>query len=115
MARPKSDRPAYCKHKRTGRAFVTIDGHQRTLPGDYGSEESRAAYDRLVGTWMANGRALPAAPAAPASSFELHPVTATRATAHAAATINRLMMFSPDSRTLNPGWEYFRPTPESRS
>ena len=62
MRRPKSDRPAYCRHKRTGRAYVTIDGRQRTLPGDYGSRESRAEYDRLVGTWLANGRTLPAAP-----------------------------------------------------
>lgn len=64
MSRPKSDRPAYCKHKRTGRAFVTIDGRQRTLPGAYGSAESRAEYDRLVGTWLANGRTLPQDPAA---------------------------------------------------
>ena len=60
MSRPKSDRPSYCKHKRTGRAFVTIDGKQRTLPGAYGSQESRAEYDCLVGTWLAAGRTLPA-------------------------------------------------------
>jgi hypothetical protein len=67
MPRPKSDRPAYCKHKRTGRAFVTINGRQRTLPGAYGSAASRAEYDRLVGTWLANGRALPVEPASPAT------------------------------------------------
>ena len=61
MPRPKSDRPAYCRHKRTGRGYVTIDGQQRTLPGAYGSQESRDAYDRLVGTWLASGRTLPPA------------------------------------------------------
>jgi integrase len=64
MPRPRSDRPAYCLHRRSGRGFVTIDGRQRTLPGRYDSPESRAAYDRIVGTWLANGRALPAAPQA---------------------------------------------------
>jgi hypothetical protein len=68
MPRPKSDRPAYCKHKRTGRGYVTIDGQQKTLPGDYDSPESRAEYDRLVGTWLANGRALPVEFQAPAGA-----------------------------------------------
>ena len=42
MARPKSDRPTYCLHRQSGRAYVTIDGAQRLLPGDYNSVESRA-------------------------------------------------------------------------
>jgi integrase len=60
MARPKSDRPAYCRHKRTHRGYVTIDGKQRFLPGGHGSAVSRAAYERLIGRWLAAGRQLPA-------------------------------------------------------
>lgn len=58
MARPKSDTPGYCLHKRTGRAYVTLNGQQRMLPGPHGSDESRGAYDRLVAEWLANGRTL---------------------------------------------------------
>src|SRR5688572_4877497 len=65
MARPKSDRPSYCLHKQSGRARITIDGKQKLLPGAYDSPESRAEYDRLVGTWFANGRTLPTEPSAP--------------------------------------------------
>lgn len=54
MPRPKSDRPSYCLHRQSGRAYVTIDGHQKLLPGAYDSPESRTEYDRLVGTWLAN-------------------------------------------------------------
>lgn len=59
MARPKSDRPSYCLHKQSGRARITIDGKQKLLPGLYGSPESLAEYDRLLGTWYSNGRTLP--------------------------------------------------------
>jgi site-specific recombinase XerD len=58
MPRPKSDTPSYCLHKRTGRAYVTLNGQQRMLPGSHGSEESRGAYDRLVAEWLTNGRTL---------------------------------------------------------
>src|SRR5687767_10930544 len=58
MDRPKSDTPSYCLHKRTGRAYVTLSGQQRMLPGPHGSEESREAYDRVMAEWLANGRTL---------------------------------------------------------
>ena len=66
MARPKSDHPAYLLHKQSGRARIIIDGCQRLLPGKFGSPESRAEYDRLVGSWVTNGRVLPAERATPA-------------------------------------------------
>ena len=47
MPRPKST-PMYCVHKRSGRAFVTIDGWQIPL-GVASSQESRDAYDRNIG------------------------------------------------------------------
>ncbi len=58
MPRPKCDAPAYCLHKRSGRAYVTLSGQQRMLPGPHGSEESRGAYDRLLAEWLAAGRTL---------------------------------------------------------
>ena len=58
MPRPKSDTPGYSLHKRSGRAYVTIDGKQHYLPGQHGSQESRAAYDRLIGEWLSSGRTL---------------------------------------------------------
>ena len=64
MPRPKSDTPSYCRHKRNNKGYVTIDGHQKFLPGAYNSAESRAAYDVLIGQWLGNGRQLPAQPIA---------------------------------------------------
>jgi integrase len=52
--------PSYRLHKQSGQAIVTIDGRDRLL-GQYGSDASRAAYDRLIAQWLANGRRLPAA------------------------------------------------------
>ncbi|MCU1656012.1 MAG: site-specific tyrosine recombinase XerC [Pseudonocardiales bacterium] len=57
MPRPKST-PTYCVHKRTGRAFVTVDGRQVPL-GLANTPESLAAYDRTIAAWLANGRKLP--------------------------------------------------------
>ncbi|MCC6673298.1 MAG: site-specific integrase [Planctomycetes bacterium] len=39
--------PALCCHKRTGRAFVTIDGHQHYL-GTYGTSEAARSYGALI-------------------------------------------------------------------
>jgi integrase len=61
MPRPISPTPGYCLHKRSGRAYLTIAGHQHWLPGPHGSPESRAAYDRLIVEWLQAGRTLPAA------------------------------------------------------
>lgn len=62
MSRPKSLAPAYCHHKQSGRGYVSLDGRQRMLPGPYGSDESRGAYDRLVAEWLSNGRTMAGAP-----------------------------------------------------
>ena len=51
--------PTYCLHKRTGRAYVTLDGRQHTLPGAYNSPESWSEYQRLTSLWIAGGRRLP--------------------------------------------------------
>ncbi len=45
--------PSYRKHKATGQAVVTISGKDIYL-GQYGSKESRAEYNRIVGEWLAN-------------------------------------------------------------
>jgi hypothetical protein len=47
--------PSYRLHKPTGSAVVTLGGRDVYL-GPYGSDESRAAYDRVVSEWLANGR-----------------------------------------------------------
>lgn len=59
MSRPKST-PAYCFHRQSGHAYVTIAGKQHWL-GKHGTAESRAAYDRLIGEWLVNGRRAPTA------------------------------------------------------
>src|SRR6185437_2802215 len=58
MPRPKSDTPGYRLHKQSGRAYVAIDGKQHLLPGKHGTQESRAAYDRLISEWLGAGRTL---------------------------------------------------------
>ena len=50
--------PAYCKHKASGQAIVTIDGQDVYL-GPHGTTASRREYDRIIGEWLANGRRLP--------------------------------------------------------
>jgi integrase len=53
--------PSYRLHKPTGQAVVTIDGRDHYL-GLHDTPKSRAAYDRLIGEWLASGRAAPPAP-----------------------------------------------------
>ena len=55
MPRPKSLKPSYCLHRSSGRAFVKIDGKPVYL-GMHGTQESRDAYDRVIGEWIARGR-----------------------------------------------------------
>ncbi len=50
--------PAYNLHKTSGRAYVQLCGKQIYL-GKHGTPESKAAYDSLIATWLANGRQLP--------------------------------------------------------
>ena len=65
MPRPKGSfkaLPDYRLHKASGRAVVTLAGRDHYL-GVHGSRESRAAYDRLIGEWLAGGRvATPVSP-----------------------------------------------------
>jgi len=44
--------PAYRKHKRSGRAVVTLSGKDIYL-GKYGSQASHDEYDRVTGEWLA--------------------------------------------------------------
>lgn len=69
MPRPKSA-PTYCVHKRSQRAYTTIDGRQVQL-GEANSPESRKAFDRILAAYYANGRKLP-----PESSKSAAPVRA---------------------------------------
>src|SRR5690242_9183465 len=47
--------PAYRLHKPSQRAVVTLSGKDVYL-GRYGTEESRAEYDRAIAEWLAKGR-----------------------------------------------------------
>ncbi len=49
--------PAYRLHKRSGQAVVTLSGRDHYL-GPHRTKVSLAEYDRLVGEWLANGRAI---------------------------------------------------------
>jgi hypothetical protein len=51
----RSPAPAYRRHKPSGRAVVSVAGRDVYL-GAYGSDESRAQYDRVVGEWLLAGR-----------------------------------------------------------
>ncbi|MCZ6574198.1 MAG: site-specific integrase, partial [Planctomycetota bacterium] len=65
--------PGYLKHKPSGQAIVVLSGRQHYL-GEYGSDESRQEYDRLISEWLANGRTDPAQQAA-AADKEQAPAT----------------------------------------
>ena len=58
MPRLTNANPRYRRHRPSGQAVVTLDGHDHYL-GIYGSKISRLEYDRLVGQWIANGRRSP--------------------------------------------------------
>lgn len=50
--------PAYCRHRASGQAVVTLDGQDIYL-GKYGTAASRQQYNRLIAEWLAAGRRLP--------------------------------------------------------
>lgn len=50
--------PAYRRHKQSGQAVVTLNGRDHLL-GRYRSPESREAYQRVTGQWLAAGRQTP--------------------------------------------------------
>src|SRR4051794_19491700 len=47
--------PTYRLHRPTNQAVVTLNGRDHYL-GTYGTEKSRAEYDRLITEWLSNGR-----------------------------------------------------------
>ncbi len=47
--------PKYRKHRASGHAVVTLNGHDIYL-GPYGTKASRIEYDRRIGEWLASGR-----------------------------------------------------------
>ena len=49
--------PKYRIHKASGQAIVTLDGSDHYL-GEHDSKQSHAAYDQLIGQWLASGRQL---------------------------------------------------------
>lgn len=55
MAHPKARTPAYCLHKSSGRAYVTLNGKPIYL-GDFDSPESKDKYAQVIGEWIARGR-----------------------------------------------------------
>jgi integrase len=60
IAMPRLTRsvPSYRKHKVSGQAFVELSGRRHYL-GPYGTQASKAVYDRLVAEWLVNGRQSP--------------------------------------------------------
>lgn len=53
--------PSYRLHKASGQAVVTLEARDHYL-GKHGTPESRSAYERLVSSYLANGRKLPRPP-----------------------------------------------------
>lgn len=58
MPRLTKKTPSCRLHRSTGQAVVVLDGRTIYL-GKFGTDASRAEFDRLVGEWLANGRRLP--------------------------------------------------------
>ena len=54
--------PKYCLHKPSGRAYVRIRG-KVVYVGQYGTDESKAEYGRLVTEFAVAPAPLPSAPA----------------------------------------------------
>jgi integrase len=66
VARQKKFPPSLCRHKGTGQAYVRLNGSNIYL-GKYGTEESRAAYARLIAQLAAGQQPVPARAAPPAT------------------------------------------------
>jgi len=59
MPRLTKSNPKYRRHKASGRAFVELDG-KRFYLGAFGSPESKAKYNQLVGEYLLADRSVPA-------------------------------------------------------
>jgi len=57
MPRLSSANPKYCYHKASGQAVVHLEG-RCVYRGRYNTPESRANFDRVVGTYLLNHRRL---------------------------------------------------------
>jgi len=55
MPRPVDYVPQHCRHAPTETGYVRLNGKSH-YTGRWGSPEARAAYDRLIRDWIANGR-----------------------------------------------------------
>jgi integrase len=76
--------PSYRLYKRTGQAVVTLDGHDHYL-GDYGTLDSKQAYQRLIDAWLGRKRA--ARPAGPAAD-----TTPPALPAHGSPSVSELIL-----------------------
>jgi len=79
--RPRGSLPNLQHHKPSGRARVTINGHDHWL-GKWGSPEARLAYDRLMAEYLATRRIMPPSSVA-ATPAKASTVTSTPAVAGA--------------------------------
>jgi integrase len=59
--------PKHCPHKASNRGVVRLNG-QDHYTGPWNTADADSAYERLIGEWLANGRALPAEPVADRTS-----------------------------------------------
>jgi integrase len=55
MPRLVNRHPAYCRHKASGQAVVTLGGQDIYL-GPYGTATSKREYDRVIGEYLSRGR-----------------------------------------------------------
>jgi integrase len=69
--------PKYRLHRNSGQGIVTLNGRDHYL-GLYGSDESKASYDRLIAQWLSQGRQThsPAPPVTSKSPKSLVPQSA---------------------------------------
>ena len=51
MGRIKTGIPSYRRHRASGQAVVTLNGVDHYL-GPYGTEASKAEYDRVTSEWL---------------------------------------------------------------
>lgn len=71
MPTPRRRTPSYRRHKPSGQAVVTLAGRDHYL-GKYGSPESRAEYDRVVGEWLVGGRRAPGKADSPGTDLTIN-------------------------------------------
>lgn len=75
MPRLSERNPSYRKHRPSGQAVVTVDGHGFYL-GPWRSRSSRDEYDRIIGEWLANGRRLPRSTSAVVNDLDVNELVA---------------------------------------